>query len=67
LYWRTLQRWLSEDGLKGPAFIHREQCLNYPKWRQEHNGSRNTAILELKFLGQVMEGAVRRGYCERNT
>jgi hypothetical protein len=64
--WRTLQRWLSELDLPSPRNVTREHCLNYPQWRAKHGGARNTAILELKLLAQILDEAVTRGYVLTN-
>jgi hypothetical protein len=59
-HWRTIHKWLSEAGLNSPITLRREHCLEYPQWREQHNGGRNTAVHELKFFGQVLQEAVNR-------
>jgi integrase len=64
--WKTLQKWLVEIEVKGPATLRREQCQQYPQWRKKNNAEQNTAIGELKFLGQVMKEAVTRQLAQSN-
>src|ERR1700741_163106 len=64
--WKTLQKWLAEIEVKGPATLRREQCQQYPQWRKKNNAEQNTAIGELKFLGQVMKEAVTRQLAQSN-
>jgi hypothetical protein len=64
--WHALHKWLIELDIGGPGQLRREQCESYPAWRAEHGGRRNTAIMDLRFLAQICEEAVRRGYIERN-
>jgi hypothetical protein len=58
-HWRALQRWLTdpEVDINAPATLTREACLRYPEWRLKRGGKRNTAIGELKLLGQIMKEA----------
>jgi integrase len=65
-HWRTLQRWLTEFEITSPVNLTREHCLGYPQWRLEHGGGRNTAIGELKLLGQIMKEALERHMVTEN-
>jgi hypothetical protein len=33
--WKTLQKWLAEIEVKGPATLRREQCQQYPQWNRK--------------------------------
>lgn len=73
-YWHTLELWLTELGLAGPANVQREHCLEYITWRKERSAksrkkgavSVNTCKLELKVFAQILEEALRPGYCQTN-
>jgi integrase len=64
-FWRWL-KYFKEKQITQPAALRREHVINYLEWRKKHGGSRNTAIHEIKFLAQVMEEAVNRGYIDKN-
>jgi hypothetical protein len=64
--WQALAGYLKEAPVSGPANLTRDHCLSYVSWRERHGGGRNSAALELRFLGQVMDEATRRGMAERN-
>lgn len=64
--WQALAGYLKEAPVSGPANLSRDHCLVYVSWRERHGGGRNSAALELRFLGQVMDEATRRGMAERN-
>lgn len=64
--WQQLAEYLKEAPVAGPANLSREHCLSYLAWREKRGGGRNTATLELRFLGQVMDEAIQRGYAEKN-
>jgi hypothetical protein len=61
LRWRTLEKWLGEINLHGPANVQRSNCIEYFQWRARTGVCRNTALWDLKFLNQVMAEAVKRG------
>jgi integrase len=69
---RGLRPWLYDSKYHGghaietPARLTYEKCQGYLGWRLEHNGKRNTAISELKFLGQIVDEAIKRSYCDKN-
>jgi len=71
--WRTIVMFLNEKEITSPRQLTREHCLNYVSWRQEpdyrngkYRAGRNTAIFELKVLGQIMKEAVNRGMAIAN-
>jgi hypothetical protein len=65
-HWRTLQRWLATFEIVSPVNLTREHCLSYPQWRLGKGGGRNTAIGELKLLGQIMQEAHERHMVTEN-
>jgi integrase len=71
--WRNVALFLEARGVHSPAQLRREHCYEYLGWRErppKDSGtfkvSRNTALLELKFLGRVMREAVERGLAQGN-
>jgi Phage integrase SAM-like domain len=64
--WRRLAEWLLAIDVPGPVNLTREHCLAYVEWRIGHSVSRNTAVLDLKLMHQVLGEAVRRGYIKTN-
>jgi site-specific recombinase XerD len=68
-YAKYFQRWLEffeEKEIASPATFRREHIDEYFVWRERHGGGRNTAIHEIKFLAQVLEEALNRGYIATN-
>lgn len=71
--WKTISLFLSERGVTSPSGLQRSHCFEYLDWRAEpdakrgkYSACRNTAILELKILGLLMDEAVHRRYCQSN-
>jgi hypothetical protein len=64
--WQPLAGYLKEAPVSGPSNLSRDHCLAYVNWRENRGGGRNSAVLELRFLGQVVDEAIRRGICEKN-
>jgi len=71
--WRTVRIYLEEKRIAVPRELTRQHCLGYLDWRKAHHrkvgkfkAGKNTAILELKFLGLVMKEAVNRGLANAN-
>ncbi|MBV8898871.1 MAG: site-specific integrase [Verrucomicrobia bacterium] len=64
--WVKLEKWLSDIQVTRPAQLTYQLCQGYVGWRAQHGGKKNTAIGELKFLGQIMDEAIKRGYCATN-
>src|SRR5271165_971375 len=62
---------ISRSASTQPAALQREHVISYLEWRKthggkKHGGHRNTAIHEIKFLGQLMDQAINRGYATNN-
>src|SRR6266446_1627311 len=64
--WRKLVQWLDEIKINRPKQLTYNHTAEYPRWRLNHGGKKNTAIGELKLLGLVMQQAQRRGFCTDN-
>jgi hypothetical protein len=69
-FWRFLE-YFKENEITQPAALQREHVIGYLEWRKTHGGRRggghrNTAIHEIKFLGQLMDEAITRGYATTN-
>jgi hypothetical protein len=64
-FWRW-HEYFRENDITQPAALHREHVIDYLAWREKHGGHRNTAIHEIKFLGQLMDEAINRGYATAN-
>jgi hypothetical protein len=62
----TWQEYLTEIGTVTPAAVTREIVPGYGQWRKKRGTGHNTVIHELKFIAQIMEEAVRRGYAREN-
>ena len=72
-HWRSLAEFLAGQDITDPRLITREDCYAYVPWRtrqtKEKSGrhpKRNTAVGELKLLGQVLEEAKRRHLLTEN-
>lgn len=70
--WKNLTRFLNENKIPFPQQFKRKHLFEYLKWRTEPNNegrprvSHNTALYELKFMSQLLDEAIRRGYCLDN-
>lgn len=69
--WQAVRRFLAEHDIAYPRQVRYEHAEAYLSWRRAtavHNKSvgRNTAILELNFLSQLLNEAKRRDFCESN-
>jgi hypothetical protein len=62
--WKVLRKYLWAIDCTGPMTLTREQCLQYPQWRAEHGGSRNTSVKELQLLSTALQEAQRRGFVQ---
>lgn len=62
--WRHLARFLEEHKVTMPRLLTRAHCMSYFDWRK--GAGRNTALLEIKFLGLLMNEAVLRGFALSN-
>lgn len=65
-YFMRFCQYLDELGIQSPGPVTREIVLGYLAWRKKHGGERNTALMEIKFFGQVMGEAVHRGFIKTN-
>ncbi len=71
--WRTIGLFLKERHIYRPLQLTRSDCLAYPVWRQvpdrkqgKYRAGRNTALLELKILGIIVQEAVWRDFIPAN-
>ena len=69
----TLERFLRERKIPGPAQFTRQHCYDYIAWRGvpdvkhgKFNACHNTALLELKIMSIIMTEAVIRDFCPGN-
>jgi len=62
--WRTMEKFLSERGVIRPRQIDYTLLTTYLEWREARNGSRNTALSELKLLSMVWKEAKKRNFVE---
>ena len=71
LHWRHIQHWLSFAGITSPREITHRHGVQYVEWRTGRRANhktcgRNTAILELKLLGQILTQAALEGEIPAN-
>jgi integrase len=71
--WRNLSAYLDAVGVTVPRQLTRQQVRDFIEWRKEARteaGTRvavkNTALLEIKFLGLIIDEAVASGFAEAN-
>ncbi len=69
--WQAIKPFLATQGIVYPRQLKYQHGQAYIEWRQAHpvHGravSRNTALLEVKFLAQLVNEAIRREFCESN-
>lgn len=71
--WRTVKLFLDEQRIELPRQLNYDHCRAYLKWREKadvrsgkYRACRNTALLEIKFIGLLMKHAVRRGFAQGN-
>jgi integrase len=70
--WRTWLLYLDKREIATPARLGYKDILDFLSWRQKpdikgvYASSRNTAILEIKVLGLILQEAVRRGFILSN-
>lgn len=66
--WRTIQVFLDKHGIESPAELTYEHVLHFVEWRQQPGTKgvyavcRNTAIMEAKIWGIIIQEAVRRKF-----
>jgi len=69
--WKHIEHWLLLNGLSSPALVEFRHGSEYVEWREgrvaRHRAcGRNTALNELKLLGQIMGVACQRGIIKAN-
>jgi integrase len=71
--WRNLAAYLDAIGVAVPRQLTRQQIRDFIEWRKEpraESGTRvavkNTALLEVKFLGLIMDEAIASGFADSN-
>ena len=69
--WAMLRKFLAEREAFHPRRVKYAHAQDYMAWRRVQKvrgrmAKHNTALLELKFLSQIMNEAVRREHCEAN-
>jgi hypothetical protein len=65
-WWDNLPKYLADVGVTSPAAVTREIVLNYIHHLEDQCASRNSALGETSFLGQVLAEAIKRDYCRTN-
>ena len=65
-FWIQVGGWIAGKGLRHPRQLKYEHAALYMTERIAAGGSHNTAREEVKFLGFLMNEAIRREYAERN-
>ncbi len=70
-HWGHLRHWLHVRGLYHPRMVTFRHGSEYVEWRQGRRAghkvcSRNTALLEVKLLAQILKHAARRGMIAAN-
>jgi integrase len=65
-YFWKLTRYFADIQISHPSTLRREHVADYVAWRKKHGGERNIAILEIKFLGMLMDEAISRGHATVN-
>jgi integrase len=73
IHWQWLWEFLAGQDIRTPAELRREHCFAYVQWRttqvKKKSGRSpklNTALGELKLLGNIMNEAVARGLAVEN-
>lgn len=75
LAWKMVGMFLNTIDIHSPEDVRREHCIDFVAWRIKlgHGNSpraaklnRNTAILDLKFFGVIMQEAVNRHFIQYN-
>lgn len=65
-YWRRLRPWLIGERITAPRQLTFNICMRYKLDREKQGVGVNTVIHELKFLGVVMNEAIRRELATHN-
>lgn len=69
LYGRYFHKWLEffdKFEITTPSLFRREHIDSYLIWRKADGGGRNSSIHEIKFLAQVLDEAIARGFITTN-
>ena len=71
IVWQALKLFLNDIGVTYPRQVKYRHAREYLTWRLIHNVhgklvGRNTALLEFKFLAQLIQESIRREFCEAN-
>lgn len=70
--WKFLRHFLAEQKVPLPRLLSYAHVLAFVEWRQQQEKrsgrrpSRNTALLDVRVLSQVMREAIRRGFASIN-
>jgi integrase len=71
--WRNLEAFLREREILVPRQLGRQEIRDFLAWRKiphpemgVHKAAKNTALLEIKFLGVIMQEALQSGFCRTN-
>jgi integrase len=71
--WHNLSAFLNEKGISVPRQLDRQHVRDFIEWRRQahpecgtHEGAKNTALLEIKFLGLIVDEAIASGFCSTN-
>jgi integrase len=71
--WRNIEAFLRAHEIAVPRQLTRQQVRDFIEWREVarsefgvHKAAKNTALLEIKFLGLVMHEAVESGFATSN-
>lgn len=71
--WRNLEAFLRDRKIDSPRRLTRQDVRDFVEWRQMahrelgvYKAVKNTALLEIKFLGIVMHEALESGFCSSN-
>ena len=65
IVWMTLSGWMMTKKIFHPREVRYEHASEYLEWRKQ-KAKHNTARLEIKFLGGLLNEAIRRGFAETN-
>lgn len=71
--WFNVEAYLRSESISVPRQLTRQHIRDFIEWRQVahrelgvRKGAKNTALLEVKFLGVFMSEAVESGFCSGN-
>jgi site-specific recombinase XerD len=64
--WTHLEAWLEREKFTTPAFVRYEHAAAYLRQRKKEGAAHNTALLEVKFMSEILQEAVRRTFIPGN-